>query len=96
MKRRQLVSSLLGLSGTPSHAQTQAPRPPGKIGYVHPRTHAPEHATLLVLRAPVERTRLGRRRERVAAFRRGPTAARAAAFGGTGGTGCWRADRRRG
>ncbi len=50
MKRRVLIAGALSLLAAGiGHAQT--PRVPGKIGYLHPRTVAPDHPTLLVLRA---------------------------------------------
>jgi putative tryptophan/tyrosine transport system substrate-binding protein len=51
MKRRVLISSALNLLGVSSIGHAQAPRPPGKIGYLHPRTISPDHATLVILRA---------------------------------------------
>ena len=50
MKRRQILSGTLVAIGVPTYSQAQASRPPGKIGYLHPRTVAPNHVTLNVLR----------------------------------------------
>jgi putative tryptophan/tyrosine transport system substrate-binding protein len=50
LKRRVLISSALSLLGAPGIGHAQTPRVPGKIGYLHPRTVAPDHATLVILR----------------------------------------------
>jgi putative tryptophan/tyrosine transport system substrate-binding protein len=50
VKRRALVLGPLGLAGAAGVALAQTPRPAGKIGYLHPRTIAPDHPTLLILR----------------------------------------------
>ena len=51
MKRRQVVSAAVGLIGMPSIAGAQVPRPPGKIGYLHPSSIAPDQAVLRILRS---------------------------------------------
>jgi len=51
MKRRGLISGALSLLGAPAALRAQPPRPPGKIGYLHPKSVAPEHPTLKVLSA---------------------------------------------
>jgi putative tryptophan/tyrosine transport system substrate-binding protein len=50
MKRRRLISSVLGLLGAPGVTHAQAARAPGKIGYLHGQSIAPEHPTLKALR----------------------------------------------
>ena len=56
MKRRQIIASVGGLIGAlPFFAHAQAPRAPGKIGYLHPRTIAPDHPTLEALRSVWQR-----------------------------------------
>jgi putative ABC transport system substrate-binding protein len=50
MKRRGLISGALSLLAAPGAPWAQSPRPPGKIGYLHPRTVAPDHPTLVILR----------------------------------------------
>lgn len=49
--RRSVIASALSLLAAQRVARAQAARAPGKIGYLHPRTMAPEHATLKILRA---------------------------------------------
>ena len=53
--RRNAVFGAAGLLAVPSLARAQAVRPAGKIGYLHPRTIAPDHPTLLALRAVWQR-----------------------------------------
>ena len=48
--RRALVACFAALLFTP-RLQAQPQRPPRKLGYLHPRTIAPNHPTLLILRA---------------------------------------------
>lgn len=55
MRRRSLAAVLLGLALAPRLARAEARPAPGKIGYIHPRTVAPDHPTLAVLR-PVWRS----------------------------------------
>ena len=55
MKRRQLVGTALGLAGTALGVQGQTPRAPGRIGSLHQRTVAPNHSTLVILRAAWQR-----------------------------------------
>lgn len=56
MKRRELLSGALGLAGVPATmVRAQAPRPPGKIGYLHPRTIAADHSTMTILRPTWQR-----------------------------------------
>ncbi len=50
MRRRAVVSGALSWFGAPAFVNAQPARPPGKIGYLHPRTVAPDHATLKILR----------------------------------------------
>ena len=49
MKRRRLLPGLAGLLGGGASGWAQAPRPPGRIGYLHPRTVAADHPTLRLL-----------------------------------------------
>ncbi len=51
MKRRVAVSSVVGLVAMPFVAQAQTGRPLRKIAYLHPRTIAPDHSTVMILRA---------------------------------------------
>lgn len=55
MKRRQAVSTVVGLLGAATGVYAQAGRVPGKIGYLHPRTVAPDHLTLMLLRPAWQR-----------------------------------------
>jgi len=57
MKRRDLAAAACGLLGAGVDVRAQTPRPAGKIAYLHPRTIAPNHATLSLLRPAW--TRLG-------------------------------------
>ena len=50
MRRRQAISTAVGLLGAVRGVYAQAGRAPGKIGYLHPRTVAPDHLTLMLLR----------------------------------------------
>lgn len=50
MKRRQLISGAVTLLSA-AELRSQVARPPGKIGYVHPRTIAHDHTTLTGLMA---------------------------------------------
>ena len=55
MNRRRFVGSVMGVMGAPYLARAQAPRPAGKIGYLHSRTIAPDQPTLLLLRTTWQR-----------------------------------------
>lgn len=55
MKRRALMSTVVGLLGAAQGVYAQAVRAPGKIGYLHPRTAAPDHSTLKILRPAWQR-----------------------------------------
>jgi putative tryptophan/tyrosine transport system substrate-binding protein len=55
MDRRRFVGSVAGLIGAPYLARAQAPRTSGKIGYLHSRTVALDHPTLLILRPAWQR-----------------------------------------
>jgi ABC-type uncharacterized transport system substrate-binding protein len=55
MDRRSFICAVLGLIGAPYFVYAQAPRPAGKIGYLHPRTIAPDHPTLSILRPAWQR-----------------------------------------
>ena len=55
MNRRTFVGSVVGVMSAPYLAHAQAPRPVGKIGYLHSRTIASNHQTLLVLRPAWQR-----------------------------------------
>ncbi len=50
MKRRQAIATAIALLGAAQGVHAQAGRAPGKIGYLHPRTVAPDHLTLMLLR----------------------------------------------
>ena len=50
MKRRQSITTVVGLLGVVQGVVAQGSRAPGKIGYLHPRTVAPDHSTLKILR----------------------------------------------
>jgi putative ABC transport system substrate-binding protein len=50
MTRRSVSRALLALAAAPGLARAEARPAPGKIGYIHPRTIAPNHATLSILR----------------------------------------------
>ena len=55
MKRRQMIITAVGLLGVAQGVVAQGSRAPGKIGYLHPRTIAPDHATLKILRPEWQR-----------------------------------------
>ena len=55
MKRRSLIPGLAFWPAWPHAARAALPRPPGRIGYLHPRTIAPDHPTLQVLRSEWQR-----------------------------------------
>lgn len=55
MKRRALLSTAIGLLAAAPGVHAQASRAPGKIGYLHPRTVAPDHSTLQILRPAWQR-----------------------------------------
>ena len=50
MTRRAATLSLLTLSAAPGFARAETQAVPGKIGYIHPRTIAPNHPTITILR----------------------------------------------
>jgi len=50
MRRREIISCVLSLIAAPTVTFAQAPRPLRKIGYLHSRTIAPNHSTLVILR----------------------------------------------
>jgi putative ABC transport system substrate-binding protein len=52
VRRREFVSILGGAVSCPfaSFARAETDAAPGKIGYIHPRTIAPDHSTLSILR----------------------------------------------
>lgn len=50
LKRRSVTAALLSLALAPRLARAEARVLPGKIGYIHPRTIAPNHPTLSILR----------------------------------------------
>lgn len=45
-----MSAALAGIVLAPRFARAEAPSAPGKIGYIHPRTVAPDHPTLVILR----------------------------------------------
>ena len=51
MRRRDVIPGVLSLIGATTVARAQAPRPLYRIGYHHPRTIAPYHPTLAILRS---------------------------------------------
>ena len=50
MRRRTVTAALLSLAIAPRLAGAETRAAPGKIGYIHPRTVAPDHPTLAILR----------------------------------------------
>jgi putative ABC transport system substrate-binding protein len=50
MNRRSATAALLTLVAAPGLARAETRPAPGKIGYIHPRTVAPDHTTLSILR----------------------------------------------
>lgn len=55
MKRRHLVPGLVCWPAWLHAARAALPGPPGRIGYLHPRTIAPDHPTLQLLRREWQR-----------------------------------------
>lgn len=55
MIRRDLIAAAAGLISVPGASPAQTKPTPNKIGYIHPRTIAPDHATLKILRAAWQR-----------------------------------------
>ena len=55
MNRRDLIAVAAGLISVPRASQAQTKPTPNKIGYIHPRTIAADHATLKILRAAWQR-----------------------------------------
>lgn len=45
-----MSAALAGIALAPRFARAETPAAPGKIGYIHPRTVAPDHPTLVILR----------------------------------------------
>jgi putative ABC transport system substrate-binding protein len=50
MTRRAATCALLTLAAAPGFPRAETQTVPGKIGYIHPRTIAPDHPTLIILR----------------------------------------------
>jgi putative tryptophan/tyrosine transport system substrate-binding protein len=50
LTRRSLMGTMLTLAAVPGLARAETRSAPGKIGYIHPRTIAPNHPTLTILR----------------------------------------------
>lgn len=50
MRRRDLAAALAGVLASAATLRAQIPRPARKIGYLHPRSVAPDHPTLVTLR----------------------------------------------
>jgi putative ABC transport system substrate-binding protein len=50
MKRRTVSAALATVALAPRFARGESPAAAGKIGYIHPRTVAPDHPTLTILR----------------------------------------------
>jgi putative ABC transport system substrate-binding protein len=50
MRRREVIAGLASVGAAPSFPRAQAVRPPGKIGYLHPKTIDPAAPTLAILK----------------------------------------------
>ena len=55
MRRREFIAGLAGLLALPCRASAQTQRAPGRIGFLHPRTVAPDLPTVMVLRVEWEK-----------------------------------------
>jgi hypothetical protein len=72
VKRRAVIPSVIGLIGVPGIARAQPAQAPGKIGYLHPRSIAPDSSSLKVLRPAWQM--LGYARPRIGVLDRRATA----------------------
>src|SRR5215203_4840311 len=55
MRRRQVIAGLAGLLAAPRRTIAETQRAPGRIGFLHPRTVAPNSPTVVVLRSAWEK-----------------------------------------